>query len=335
MASLLKRYIERIEKYCSEVDISPDTSLEGAISALRDVNQRLADAAANGNEIAREYLTNETKRLLGSRMGEVYAGAQADELLDQYAYTDGMQAHADCLWARWGYPTFRLSENLATQLLLTDPPQDEDIGEAAWPFPGFALSLPTSIIPAVEWNDRFGDNLTVHPHIVTMSRFPTPDVGKPIFNDDGEQVFDEVVMGKVIGGCVSDVLIILKNSHLKGGKVVMGLVHLFMHWLADNPHDCVQVPTSKKAAKSGKTRAKVYECGRAVELNSRVVKTLKQGKADGTPLHKIREQMTVRGHTKNQPCGKQWKERKRIWVKPYIRGPQDSPMKQRIYNCDV
>lgn len=51
------------------------------------------------------------------------------------------------------------------------------------------------------------------------------------------------------------------------------------------------------------------------------LRSLADSKAEGTPLTK---RTLVQGHWRNQACGPQWSERKRILIEPFWRGPEDA-----------
>lgn len=46
---------------------------------------------------------------------------------------------------------------------------------------------------------------------------------------------------------------------------------------------------------------------------------------------KIGKRFMVRGHWRNQACGKGMQDRKKLWVQPYLKGPDDAEAWSRVY----
>lgn len=46
---------------------------------------------------------------------------------------------------------------------------------------------------------------------------------------------------------------------------------------------------------------------------------------------RIGKRFMVRGHWRNQACGKNMQDRERKWIQPYLKGPEDGEAFSKVY----
>ncbi|MFP3727751.1 hypothetical protein U8V72_21430 [Priestia filamentosa] len=119
--------------------------------------------------------------------------------------------------------------------------------------------------------------------------------------------------------------------YLNSDKKIIGLVkpkHLDLLEGKKSPKK------QKKLARKfkGKSNLEYYQLGKDIVISHEKKNgTTRVHRSDKLSSLSTSKQWIVRGHWRNQPFGKGLKERKYIWIKPYIKGNEESPLSGKNY----
>ena len=77
-----------------------------------------------------------------------------------------------------------------------------------------------------------------------------------------------------------------------------------------------------------------WDIGREIKLPKDLREAARNlGRADRHPTQwALQSRKIVRGHWRNQPCGKGFSERRRKWIEPYFKGPETGDVIQTLYS---
>lgn len=108
--------------------------------------------------------------------------------------------------------------------------------------------------------------------------------------------------------------------------------HLWVDPEAQKLWEKLKKAKGKKAGKiqkqlNGRKQDRYYLLGKSIKINRTV---LREGKGTGS-RGPVTVQSRVAGHWKKQAHGPGRKERKLIWIDPYWRGPEDSPVHEAVH----
>lgn len=265
-------------------------------------------------------------------------------------------------WRRYAQPTFILTESLLANLILTDP-QRVSFDDVSWPFPAFRIVLPD---PGAEVLTRGGDGRPsrVRGIHVAQWNFPRPLATSGYLTLD--RAVDDAELRELAASARIPLLVVsVRDSRSNGTtfiantedvgsvgawidgtdergvddeavtadevramKVAKRLaVNLALYLASDNPE--TEQPTwtpADKVVGKGKT----WIVGREVRI-SKEVREAAVDVARGRHANAPTVRHVVRGHFRNQACGKGHQDHKRIYIKPFWRGPGEDPGKPRTY----
>ena len=257
-------------------------------------------------------------------------------------------------WHAAGRPTFVLTAGLLANLLLTDPGKVAT-DDVPWPFPAFRVLLPDAGGgggPTIV--DQGGSLLAVRALHALASRrsegniagvrltdpefwrvaaqLPTtPLYGVRCYADSGLSVYTN----QRWEGAVSDWLRSageiegeLEATDHRALALAQRLTVNLCLYLASEEDGTDRATWTPGAKTIGKGRT--WEVGRAVRISKEVreaAASIVSGRASSAPS--IRS--IVRGHFRNQVCGKGRADRKRIYLKPFWRGPGEPTSTPREY----
>jgi hypothetical protein len=95
--------------------------------------------------------------------------------------------------------------------------------------------------------------------------------------------------------------------------------------------------TKKRKKRDGEAWPTVWLAGNGVVVTEAVRAAAADVAASrrvmGTRGWRLRMQHIVRGHWRNQACGPQMAQRKRIWIQPYVKGPEGKVAWSHVYNA--
>lgn len=154
---------------------------------------------------------------------------------------------------------------------------------------------------------------------------------------DDEIITSDWLLSKIRGAPLDDI----EDSRLAFSLLMNGILYL----TSPDPDIANRIAPSApliarlRGIKSSKKRAKLErEIASlssldyiAVGENIRLpAKTIMPGDGTHGGWH-LHNRHIVRGHWKMQPCGEGLEERRHIWIRPYIRGPEGTPVKNKGY----
>ncbi len=254
--------------------------------------------------------------------------------------------HFPFVFARTGFNVFNLTHGLAAGLLLTDEPKLRPGEEVKLPFPAYIIVPPPETVPMFVdgqqvWGDmimvqRF-DSVYAHTQEVrpflrwivmwkTLSLWQDRDVFD-IQRSEDENFYNVPELGDPPP--VDEDKISLRTAR--------HLWHNLGHWLDASGGTSALTPLGKPRMKKGPpvTWPTTWVVSRDVKID-RALRDIAKEVALGRTKHAIkgwslRMKHVVRGHWKMQPHGSHLGHRKRIWVEPYIRGPEGSEAWSHIY----
>lgn len=256
-------------------------------------------------------------------------------------------------WHAAGRPTFVLTAGLLANLLLTDPGKVAT-DDVPWPFPAFRVLLPDAGGGGPTIVDQGGSLLAVRAlHALAShrsdgdlagvkltdpefwraaARLPTsPLYGVRCYADSGLSVYTNQRWEGAVGDWLQHTGEIegeLQDTDRRALALAQRLIVNLCLYLASEEEGADRPTWSPGAKTIGKGRT--WEVGRAVRISKEVreaADAIVRGHASSAPS--IRS--IVRGHFRNQAHGKARAERKRIYVKPFWRGPGEPTTSPREY----
>lgn len=234
-------------------------------------------------------------------------------------------------WCLNGFPRVHLGHKHAASLMATNT-KPGAIPDARAPWEDFLIDVPDGLVsmPSQEV-DRNGDptgvvrNIDVH-HVAVIAvdrrnvagvlLFPmaqsgdlltcieAPNVGALGDFEPGGHPSLVLLCRLALGVCME-----MTSTTYKGGSL--------------------RPRAPKRDPRTGEPQAWTFQLTRDVKVDCRdAVRAYSQGKTHASPT----VQTLVRGHWKQQTCGKGGSERKNIFVEPYWRGPEDAHIALRKHD---
>lgn len=327
-----------------------DAHARGKVYAAETVRLQ-ADFVAAGGDVFDTFIPPAARHRSESFYGVVLQGFLAESFPSALTIDEVVWALG---WHARSRPTFILTAGLLANLLLTDPGKVAT-DDVPWPFPAFRVLLPDAGVgPAIV--DSAGRSLSVRALHALASRrsvgnlsdvrltepafwtaaaaLPTtPLYGVRGYADSGLSVYTNQRWEGAVGDWLrhdGDIEGELQDADHQALALAQRLVVNLCLYLASE-EEGTNRPTWAPGAKTiGKGRT--WEVGRAVRISREVreaADAIVRGHASSAPS--IRS--IVRGHFRNQAHGKGRAERKRIYVKPFWRGPgepTDAPREYKV-----
>ena len=254
----------------------------------------------------------------------------------QRAYAQALVATClDAYWYDGGMPVIELGHKLAASLLLTSIPPDV-LKTVKMPFPAFRINVPDGLLRFENGDVRHikvGDHITPHQD---DREHGDPQLGTAfVVRSEGGGSYS---LGKDIGSLLSesfheskDTTIPIPEGDLTKLPLVARLIGAVCLYMTGDPHDFPVKKVGKGHRWTGPCRAPGPPVVRTYRLTKEVVHNFTQAfkdycDGDGS---KLTVQCVVTGHWRNQACGKGMQDRKRIFIEPYWRGPEDAPIAVR------
>lgn len=225
-------------------------------------------------------------------------------------------------WARSGLNTFDLTEALACQLLLTDPPST-GLEDLHFPFTAFAIEIPSGILRVGECED-WAEYL-----LVGRSRSRAMRPGESAF-DDAEWIY--VFTGGAVTGQTA--LVSLSQGHsVPGMNSVVRLIKNLVVWLHSSQTITKTAPVRPRIGYTRRSREQAasmptcWKLDAAVKLDDRLKQFVHDMAEAGQQLGKtgwtLKVRHIVRGHWRQQAHGPKHSERRLQWIEPFWKGPAD------------
>lgn len=93
----------------------------------------------------------------------------------------------------------------------------------------------------------------------------------------------------------------------------------------------VQGPVKRRTPKRD-AELTTYDVGRSIKIEPTLVRAVRAGTRE--IAFRLKHRHIVRGHYRNQPVGEGRQERKRIWITPFWRGPEEGAALVHTYRID-
>ncbi len=258
----------------------------------------------------------------------------------------GHTMHFPFRFARSGFNVFNLTHGLAAGLLLTEEPVLKPQEEVKLPFPAFIVLPPPDIVPMfVDGKQYWGDMIMVYRFnsVYALTKEVRPFIrwtvmwrSLSLWQDrdafdvqraDDENFYNVPELGDPPP--VDEDRISLRTAR--------HLWHNLGYWLDASGGTAALSPEGRPRMKKGQpvTWPTTWVVSRDVKID-RPLRDLAKEVALGQTKHAVkgwslRLKHVVRGHWKLQPYGSHLGHRKRIWVEPYIRGPEGAEAWSHMY----
>ena len=254
-------------------------------------------------------------------------------------------------FAYHGSNVFRLSEQLCAALTLTDIDENEK-ALVKLPYPAIYLKIPRGFVPLycdeetgeVKWTTSVllneyvrRDHNDTKGIYVMLCGDNDRDAAAFFYNEGTTR--KEFVARPMMHCNFEDTVGV--NAAPDELNQAFCLVDNFLHWLdAAGKSDVTREPMRKKHKKSKKVRKHGWPTfwivGKKVRLPQELFDVAKEavrrGKRGPSGAEwKLRMQHVVRGHWKMQAYGPKHSLRKRLWVEPYMRGPEGAVAWSHLY----
>ena len=257
------------------------------------------------------------------------------------------------LYCSTGMKTFHVSEGLISELSSTDPSGPAVFLRPPYTCAYFALEKPihysgyedaAGATPFIGYfvtqmqTAKQGKHLLISP----MCR-PTELIGMPLVFAIPESIISDeklVVDRKFIEGTV---LSAVKNLAFEQDDASsLALMCNILMYLNSNGADISAAKKNVRPKIKSKKRKKIkkannefsalseteyFDLGRSIKIN----KDIPVSKEHTGASFKYSYKFTVRGHFRNQACGKDRKDRKLIWIRPHYKGPDKAALVHRNY----
>lgn len=261
------------------------------------------------------------------------------------------QIHWACRWASFGLPVFQLTHGLAAALLLTEPPPF-DAENFKLPFDAFAIVLPQNFIPFLDGDKKsWGECVIVHRSLgyVTKADSETDvlevDIRsreRNIWHRQPVEEFASVEQANaVLNADDSRQQYPLVEDDFRTIEVTLRLVRNLVAWVeahgSGEPEGKRSTNGNYARDSKGNVLPTTFVLGREVKLSPelrRVAAEVALGEKHGGPGWKLRMRYCVRGHWKMQAHGEGHKERKRIFVAPYWKGPEGAAAWAHVFTAN-
>lgn len=236
------------------------------------------------------------------------------------------------IWAQWGFNVFDLSPDLTAALLLTEPAKVCD--EPKLPFPSFMIRIPPGFFKLGKVSGVYEERDV---RLISVTRFGQyngdPAIQWRVSSDQTslsstkrvENLDEDLEDNDAIGTITS----------YQSANVALRLIRNLSSWLESKGGVSKvgsKMPRSRK--KAHKARAAIWNIGAEVKLPKQLIAQAQEvavGKARRPKGWEVRVKHVVRGHWKMQTHGPGGAERKRLWVMPYWRGPDEAEAWSHIY----
>lgn len=222
-------------------------------------------------------------------------------------------------WFACGFPRVVLGHKHAASLMATKT-RRESIPDARAPWDSFLIDVPSGLLSDSDLPTRIthvafcraNDHFIVVPMIENGGGVGLFDFGSVAALGDLEAQASGMVNGNdstLLARLVLGVCMEMTSTTYKGGSI--------------------RPQPVKRDPRTGEPRTWTFQLTRDVKVDCRdAVRAYSQGKTHASPS----VQTLVRGHWKQQVCGKGGAERKNIFVEPYWRGPEDAHIALRKHD---
>lgn len=248
----------------------------------------------------------------------------------KYTILAGVASHAGtalhgrwCLaWASAGYNVFELGNDFTAAMLLTDP-RAIDFDALRLPFPAILVTIPDRFAVGVEG----GHYTKIHLGHV--------DGAWQIYATDGVRVLDaRLAEGKEfswdaidrLDRAIGDETILEADADVAARRTIAHVAFGMLAYVtaterALEPRPDAAPPNRRTGAPTTEKRPTTWAVGRTIRIAPELVRVARAGTRE--VALRLKNRWIVRGHYRDQPHGPGRAERRRIWIEPFWKGPED------------
>lgn len=330
---------------------------EDWMNVAKDIWNACKETRAIHPEMDEAHIVDTLKRQVLANDGDFHKTMLYTALV---ASADGQITAANMYrWADSGFPTVEIGHKFAASMLVSTI-SDEVLQNVKIPWPGFSIMVPEGLLlvfdPATE------KYIPIKRIFVSTSKHARHNTTKSEDKNVGNWQFIGMSSGTIAlwrfgvspqglmlasndlvgtdGVETTDRILQLDMQHTDVDSRTAGLIGrlIVTTCVALTMKELVTVRTTRPKTKKNKKRdaqsgpeARYYVIGKPINLDFRervrqyMMGESRKGKELGI-------QHMVAGHFKNQPHGKDNKERKTIWITPYWRGPEEGAIPIKTHN---
>lgn len=295
-------------------------------------------------------------------MSGYFAAGGSRHFLTKHGEGAAESHHLGIRWASWGCPTFTLTHDTVAAAILTDC-GNLSVDDLVLPFPVLALQLPHPAL--VSMTDQRGEKVDVGFVLVhaynDLDRDGATDVDewsdviahydeprRPVVSIQSFSAGDSLrtALTRIVRGrdLVRDWMEALGDRSLcnmndytneKFGyfgstmKIVIRLVANVLAYINDLKTRG-EIDTTPLSRVTPTTKPRIYRLPSPTKLGPELIRAAKECNGNNTLWH-LKTRFVVRGHWRNQACGKNLAERKQRWIQPHWKGPKDGEVIARTY----
>jgi hypothetical protein len=266
-------------------------------------------------------------------------------------------------WYKYGLNVFDITDSLLAGLLLTTP--SDEPGFPRFPFPAFVIRIPPKFVPmkergpyVVEKRESWLTQISVN-HFKEIQWGAGEAMSLNISTGNPDNRSDDVTETILLRGYANTAEFLKEDetrwaslearnpnpSYREADNIVMRaairIVSNLCSWLESIGGLAGRKPSNaplKRVENAEKSRISQWIVGREIKLEPELLKSAKEHilgldtRRFPAGWH-LTARFPIRGHMRHQACGKDWSERKVIWIKPHFHGPQGGDVMARIYKA--
>lgn len=267
-------------------------------------------------------------------------------------------------WRSNGFPVFRLTPSLSAALALTEP--SGLMKEVQLPFSAFLLQTPELDFSVETGGMKVAIRNVLVTTITTMAQ-DSPHVARVTSAFDlacngdigkANTLVDQLEADQAAGTIPTRsqwIMLAISDGHLGvelkktydpeqscsewflGGDLAAEAVRRLLINFCFYLQTKKELPPPVQKKKGRRAGYKIYKVGNEVHLPSHAIEAAyARARAGEHPDEwKMRKRFVVRGHWRNQACGLKMKERRKLWIKPYWKGPETAQEMERLYKAET
>jgi hypothetical protein len=228
-------------------------------------------------------------------------------------------------WARHGYNVMDLSASFVAAMLLTDA-RAIDVSEVRMPFGGVLMLLPDGFAQGAE-----GASYT------KIHATELPGGHLSLCASDGARVIDTLIQRDGLtwdsfDGLPSDVTDAADQRSARTIRQVAFCALAYVGAVQSSMERRDAAPKRRRARVADGATPRLWDVGRTIQIHPHLVRAARGGARE--IAFRLKYQHIVRGHYREQPHGPRRSERKRIWIAPFWKGPEDVAALVHTYQLD-
>lgn len=341
----LPRHLEKLQHKINE-DLAhvDDLIVKARARGLYEAVAGFEESRASFESIAKNSELHESLNDLSNHVNRPYQLSQTK--LDRFSKGEDdplwFAGEAPWLlaWARDGYNVFDLSPDFVAAMLLTDP-SEIDLLSLQLPFRGMLFMIPGDFARGAE-----GSSYTkIHIAEIDDSRSLAigdmiEDKKRPalaIYATDGIKILSTVVAREDLSWSTLEELPddVTLDDDKEARKTIQRVVLGALAYVTAVDGALTQrfpAPVKKKA-RGDEPRIAHWAIGRTIKIDPELVRTARSGSRE--VALRLKHRHIVRGHYRNQAHGPKHSARRRQWIAPFWRGPEEGARLVHTYKPEI